>query len=267
MKKTLSMPICTPIRSHKIGEVTRPLELMDDEDELTFALANTAADFFKRAAQDGLARKGQIDAAGEISAVAENNLDILKNRDEPVGGVHDDDWDAHIAQKFKRFTAFFLVTREETGVEESVEFYIQDGKGRHQGGRAGNGNDGNAETGEVGDERGAWIGKDGGAAVGDEGEGLVLEQDALGDERGDFGFVVLVDSEDFFLDAEFFKQRAAFALFFADYGVDLLEDIQGAERDVTGVADGGGNNIEAAGQRCGHRLIIAQNKPIPLSLL
>ncbi len=96
-----------------------------------------------------------------------------------------------------------------------------------------------------GDETVAGIGDEGHAGITDESDG-----GAAFHGKHEFGsasdFVVVVITDEGFLNFKMIEQFQSVASIFAGDLIDFLEDAEGAQGDVLKIADGSGNEIEAA---------------------
>lgn len=135
---------------------------------------------------------------------------------------------------------------EESGEVEFVGGKSRGGEACHQGARARDGF--NAEPGgdDLGDDAGSGVGDAGGAGVGDErDDGAGAE--AVGDLGGTAGFVEPEVRDHGLPDVEVLEELAGVAGVLGGDEVTVPEDAEGTQRDVLEVPDGGGDEVERAG--------------------
>jgi hypothetical protein len=179
-----------------------------------------------------------------------------------VRGFVEDKGAVFEAESFEGALAFTCAGGEKADEEEFIVRQPGGGERRQESGRARYGNDGDLVTRAESDEAIARVADERHASVANERDfGTLLHGN---DEfRRASHFIVLVITDEGFLDFVMREQLLRVAGVFAGDLVSFFENAEGAERDVLEIADGSADEIEAADGVCGlglHAVSLARRR-------
>ena len=194
------------------------------------------------------------DLTGEAGkTIAENGGSVGDGVGDAVGRLVEDESAVFDAKAFEGALAFAGTSRKKTEKQELVVRKAGGREGGEERGGTGNGDDRDAMANGESDQAMAGIGDEGHASITDQCNGGTFFHGEH--EFGSAGeFVMLVVADERLMDLEMIQEFEGVAGVFAGDLLNFFENAQGAEGDVFEVADGSGDQIEAAARRVGGRI-------------
>ena len=191
------------------------------------------------------------DLTGEAGiTIAKNGGSVGDGVGDAVRRLVEDEGAVFDAEAFEGALAFAGTSGKEAEKDELVVRKAGGGEGGEERCRTGNGDDRDAMANGESDQAMAGIGDEGHASITDQCDGGTSFHGEH--EFGSAGeFVVLVVADERLMDLEMIQEFEGVAGVFAGDLLDFFENAQGAEGDVFEVADGSGDQIEAATRRVG----------------
>ena len=95
---------------------------VEDQDELPFLACHLGEDVADSAPVDAFLFKGHIAGQQDLLVLAKDGLHFLQHFGQPVGGIHQDQWDIHGFVIRQEFLAPFGLARRKTGEHEAGDW-------------------------------------------------------------------------------------------------------------------------------------------------